>query len=378
MFREKIAGFVTSLPGIGRWKRHFEELFQRVDAVEQRLLHLERLEKMVVEQLEPRTAHLEAHLKKSFNLLEYRVDQIYRNVIAALMAKHEPVMTMMTALDPANTLPLREVFFREAEAVRIDFSHSLGEPDSRFAFPVTEAEKEYFAAHRRRFEVTLDLLASLKDRQDGFSVVADLATSPFYHPGLRQCFPSSQLIFVGSGTGHAGPVRSDDRQDWIRDLDLESDPVPLPDDSVDLVLCLEVLEHFVFDPMHALKEINRILKPGGTLFLSTPNLASWKAAMSVLTGYSPLTYGKYSASRQRGTIHVREWVPGELEILCRAAGLDAAITTQNVYHTATPDQIQRILQATGVSNNYSGDTIFVLATKVGPVEDRYPSQFYCD
>ncbi len=33
---------------------------------------------------------------------------------------------------------------------------------------------------------------------------------------------------------------------------------------------MEVLEHFTADPMFALAELNRVLKPGGFLLLTTP------------------------------------------------------------------------------------------------------------
>ena len=46
--------------------------------------------------------------------------------------------------------------------------------------------------------------------------------------------------------------------------------LPLPDDAVDLVVCFEVLEH-VPDPLAALDELARVLVPGGTLVVSTPN-----------------------------------------------------------------------------------------------------------
>ncbi len=47
--------------------------------------------------------------------------------------------------------------------------------------------------------------------------------------------------------------------------------LPFPDDSVDAVLLLEVLEHLP-DPRAALGEIARVLKPGGTLLLTMPFL----------------------------------------------------------------------------------------------------------
>lgn len=45
--------------------------------------------------------------------------------------------------------------------------------------------------------------------------------------------------------------------------------VPLKDEFADLVICTEVFEHLK-KPEHAIKEISRILKKGGSLLLTTP------------------------------------------------------------------------------------------------------------
>ena len=45
--------------------------------------------------------------------------------------------------------------------------------------------------------------------------------------------------------------------------------IPLDDAGFDSVVCTEVLEH-VSDPLGALREMHRVLKPGGHLILSTP------------------------------------------------------------------------------------------------------------
>ena len=54
-------------------------------------------------------------------------------------------------------------------------------------------------------------------------------------------------------------------------LDIVSDilSIPLPDGSVDAIMCTEVLEH-VPDPLGAIKEFNRLIKPGGYLLLTAP------------------------------------------------------------------------------------------------------------
>jgi 2-polyprenyl-3-methyl-5-hydroxy-6-metoxy-1,4-benzoquinol methylase len=45
--------------------------------------------------------------------------------------------------------------------------------------------------------------------------------------------------------------------------------IPVPDGSFDVVLCTEVLEH-VQDPIATVKELVRVLRPGGQLLLSAP------------------------------------------------------------------------------------------------------------
>lgn len=45
--------------------------------------------------------------------------------------------------------------------------------------------------------------------------------------------------------------------------------IPLPDATLDAIVCTEVFEHVV-DPMAVLAEFSRLLKPGGKLFLTAP------------------------------------------------------------------------------------------------------------
>ncbi len=42
----------------------------------------------------------------------------------------------------------------------------------------------------------------------------------------------------------------------------------------DVALCCELIEHLAEDPMHMLLELNRVLRWGGLLILTTPNIAS--------------------------------------------------------------------------------------------------------
>jgi SAM-dependent methyltransferase len=91
----------------------------------------------------------------------------------------------------------------------------------------------------------------------------------------------SRVLDVGAGTGkyrssfsHCtylahdlpsadfGPSSSSDLRSDITNI-------PLPDQSQDALLCTEVLEH-VEEPLAAISEFCRLLRPGGKLFLSVP------------------------------------------------------------------------------------------------------------
>lgn len=66
-----------------------------------------------------------------------------------------------------------------------------------------------------------------------------------------------------------------------------SRPLPLPDRSVDVVLCEEVIEHIPFSDASALaRELARVLKPGGCVRVTTPDLEFFHR---VLNGSEPLT-----------------------------------------------------------------------------------------
>ena len=60
--------------------------------------------------------------------------------------------------------------------------------------------------------------------------------------------------------------------------------IPFPDNSVDAVICIAVLEH-VEDPGRAVEEMYRVLKPGGYCFVYTPFLYYYHAEIGYYKDY---------------------------------------------------------------------------------------------
>jgi 2-polyprenyl-3-methyl-5-hydroxy-6-metoxy-1,4-benzoquinol methylase len=65
--------------------------------------------------------------------------------------------------------------------------------------------------------------------------------------------------------------------------DIESMELPFAHASFDVVLCGDVVEH-LRDPGVALARFRPLLRPGGRLVLTTPNVANWAMRLSLLAG----------------------------------------------------------------------------------------------
>lgn len=91
-------------------------------------------------------------------------------------------------------------------------------------------------------------------------------------------------------------------------LDIVSDiaSIPEPDGSYDAILCTEVFEHLP-EPLAALKEFSRLLKPGGHLILTAPFCSlTHFAPYHFATGFSRYYYNTHLPAHGFDVVDVQE------------------------------------------------------------------------
>ncbi|MBU0479206.1 class I SAM-dependent methyltransferase [bacterium] len=66
--------------------------------------------------------------------------------------------------------------------------------------------------------------------------------------------------------------------------ELSKKSCPVPNESFDIVIFSEVIEHMRLSPLKALLEIKRVLKPKGLILLTTPNIASLRNIEHLVRG----------------------------------------------------------------------------------------------
>lgn len=108
-------------------------------------------------------------------------------------------------------------------------------------------------------------------------------------------------------------------------LDLNVSTLPFENNFFEVVFAGEIIEH-LFDPDLMLEEIWRVLAPGGTLVITTPNLACWHSRLLLLAGFQPYNVpvslrfwsaGKLFVSGPTGREHIRFFTPRALRALLK-------------------------------------------------------------
>jgi methionine biosynthesis protein MetW len=157
-------------------------------------------------------------------------------------------------------------------------------------------------------------------------------------PDLEALVPSDARIVldVGCATGHLGAALKRRGVERVVGIELnpeaareaeavldevvcgnvDADELPWPDESFDCVVYGDVLEHLV-DPWQVLRAQYRLVKPGGCVLVSIPNVGYWRVVVGLLRGRF-----EYTPDGSLDATHLRFFTRASVEELCRQAGLE--------------------------------------------------------
>jgi SAM-dependent methyltransferase len=251
----------------------------------------------------------------------------------------------------------------------------------RWVEPGTDRAR-YLDDHETRLSRTLQLIppGTAEDR------ILEMGCYLQITPALSNLLGYGEVrgSYLGSGGSHMRMATARDGETLACTIDLfdcERDTFPYSNGFFATVLCCELLEHLRHDPMRMMGEIYRILRDGGILVLTTPNIVSLRALNAIVQGNHPGFYNRYPdphADFAEGSKHEREYTPVEISRLLEAAGFIVEhIETESYGGRPTGTELaERVLSHLGLSPDLRGDCILAVARKEALPRDPRPSWLY--
>lgn len=249
--------------------------------------------------------------------------------------------------------------------------------------PSEKGAREYIKTHQTRLERTLAItpVGTETDRvleMGAYMQITPALKSKLGYGEVRGCY------YGAAGETKHRDITSENGDTFSCEIDLfnaELDPFPYPNEHFKTVLCCELLEHLPTDPMHMMGEINRILKPGGFLVLTTPNIASLRSIAAVLLGFHPQLFSTYLRPKDGETDarHHREYTPSEIRLLLEISGFEITLLETGAFHAEPKPEfgwVEHLLGRYMLSEDNRGDGIYVVGRKTGPLRERYPVWLY--
>jgi glycosyltransferase involved in cell wall biosynthesis/SAM-dependent methyltransferase len=250
--------------------------------------------------------------------------------------------------------------------------------------PVENGARAYVESHITRLEKTLAITPRGGPEDRILEMGAYLQITPALKTKLgygevRGCY------YGPAGRTNRQSANSENGEHFSCEIDLfdaEHDPFPYPDGHFTTVLCCELLEHLSADPMHMMAEINRILKPGGQLVLTTPNIVSLRSVSGLLQGFHPQLFSTYIRPQADGPTdarHHREYTPREIEQLLTDGGFDVTLIETGPFHDEPHPEhrwVEHLLDRYILPKEHRGDGIYAVGRKTGALRERYPAWLY--
>lgn len=147
--------------------------------------------------------------------------------------------------------------------------------------------RSLFAFENRFLIVTSEIEKIIKNAKNKMSVLDIGCGDGIYEKLLsRECL--GKAMFTGVDFSQKQLTRAAKYVNQTYRVDLDAEKLPVKNNSIDMVICSEVLEHLFF-PEKTISEISHVLKPSGTLIITVPNVASLQTRLSLFfSGFSPM------------------------------------------------------------------------------------------
>jgi len=275
-------------------------------------------------------------------------------------------------------LQTRSLEFNEQETIKLDHEESLKYVAGFFSDDPNATS--YLQKHGRRIAETVELVpVGGKDQK-----LLELSSYLQMTPLIRRHGSYGEIVITNWWKGDSRSqlqrikhsVTGEEMSFDMLNLDVEAEHFPFPDQHFDVALCCELIEHLTRDPMHMLIELNRVLKWGGLLILTTPNIASAFSIGKALSGNSPYVYGEYNP-KSPGDRHSREYAPGEIKLALNAAGFKVTrLYTKDLWAVTDEPFLRWLEQSADLPRELRGDNIFAVGRKQSEQFDRWPDGLY--
>ena len=187
---------------------------------------------------------------------------------------------------------------------------------------------EYGRYHLRRFHELFGYLSARCGRSAGGVELLEVGTSahttPFFSDLLPCQFDTICRPVELGGPDQAWAQRVGGRRHWQIDLNQPQRcaewEAQTSEVRYDAIICCEVVEHLVRAPREIIRLLVNKLKPGGFLYLTTPNaLTPWKISR-LFAGVNPFPGFEDYNNNLNAHQHFREYTPLELLDEIRLAG----------------------------------------------------------
>lgn len=232
-------------------------------------------------------------------------------------------------------------------------------------------ELAYARLHRRRFQLSLAAMAPWPTGKHADIGAFTLHTAAaMARRGHNVAAVDLPFLAQGADTRDvytarlaSGPIR------FLPYHDHDPTRLPFADGEMDSLCCLETLEHLPVNHWRVAAQWHRVLRPGGRILVSVPNVLRLTRTLSILAGRGyPPTLDEMRAAPFDSSIHFREYRRGELRRLLEESGfrvlrLGAVYTMPLAAQGSGSATVKRALQPLAGLWPFGGDTLMAEAVR---------------